>query len=144
MGRQVFIVISLVLVALLHIYSTTGADACRSRIGKIRQPDESSSVGTCLADIDSCRPGERITVQGTVGDLWEPASKRAPHTVILRDQSGSLEVVHWLEDPLGIAIGHPVECTGTIDIYRGQLQLRLWSKDDMHLISGAGQPSTGE
>jgi len=144
MGRKGVIVISLVLVASLHIYSTTGAEAGRSRNGKIRQPDESSSVGTCLADIDSCRPGERITVQGTVGDLWEPASKRAPHTVILRDQSGSLEIVHWLADPPGIAIGNSVECTGTVEIYRGQLQLRLWSKNDLHLIGCAGKPSMGE
>jgi len=101
-------------------------------------------AGIRLADVSACRPGDRITVQGTVGNVWEPAGKRAPYTVILRDQSGTLEVVHWLEGPLGIAVGNLVECTGTIDLYRGQLQLRLWRKGDLQLLRSTGKYSTKE
>jgi len=83
-------------------------------------------------------------VRGMVGDIWEPASARAPHTVILRDQSGALEIVHWLKDSLGTAVGAYVECTGTVDLYRGQLQLRLWRKDDMQPLQPSVYPLVEE
>lgn len=88
-----------------------------------------------LADISASRQGERITVVGQVSDIWEPAGTRAPHTLILRDDSAALEIVHWLKNLPRVDIGDSVECTGTVDLYRGGLQLRLWTPKDLQVLS---------
>jgi RecJ-like exonuclease len=87
-----------------------------------------------IANISASRQGDRITVFGEVSDIWEPAGKRAPHTIILRDDSGALEIVHWLKHPPRVDIGDSVECTGTVDLYRGGLQLRLWTPEDLQAL----------
>lgn len=131
--RPVYIIAALGVVALLHLWTWHKSSIARSPEMSSRQPvDVLSPVR--LADIDSCRPGDRLTVTGRVSDIWEPAGERAPHTVILRDDSGALEVVHWLKQPLRAVIGDFVECTGTIDLYRGELQLRLWSAKDFDIL----------
>ena len=78
--------------------------------------------------------GDRITVIGKVSDIWDSAGQRAPHTLILRDGSGVLEIVHWLKQPLGVDIGDSLQCTGTVDLYRGGLQLRLWTPNDLQVL----------
>lgn len=135
MKRPALIMVALGVVASLHIYTSIKAGAPLPLLHIIREPVDISSPLVRLADVASCHQGDRITVTGWVSDIWEPAGKRAPHTVILRDQSGVLEVVHWLQPPLRISIGDSVECIGTIDLYRGQLQLRLWNISDMNRLA---------
>ena len=88
-----------------------------------------------LARVNASLQGDRITVIGRVSDIWEPTGERAPHTLILRDGSGALEIVHWLSHPLCVDIGDSVECTGTVDLYRGGLQLRLWTPRDLQVLN---------
>ena len=54
---------------------------------------------------------------------------------VVWDGSAALEIVHWLKSPLPVDIGASVECTGTVDLYRGRLQLRLWTPKDLQVLS---------
>ena len=133
--RQAFIIAALTVAAFLHVYTWKRSPATRSPKGQSQTPGEISGPVLMLANISASRQGDRITVVGQVSDIWEPAGKRAPHTIILRDGSGVLEIVHWLNHPPRVNIGDSVECTGTVDLYRGGLQLRLWTSRDLQVLS---------
>ncbi|MDF7806751.1 hypothetical protein P4E94_04820 [Pontiellaceae bacterium B12219] len=84
-----------------------------------------------LADITAEQVDERITVFGTVSKVWKAeAGSKAPSKIILTDSSGSLEVVHWLKEPIEVEAGDSVEITGTVGLYREKLQLKLWNAED--------------
>jgi DNA/RNA endonuclease YhcR with UshA esterase domain len=84
-----------------------------------------------LADITAEQVDDRITVFGTVSKVWKStAGSKAPSKIILTDPSGSLEVVHWLKEPIDVEVDDSVEITGTVGVYKGQLQLKLWNVDD--------------
>jgi hypothetical protein len=85
-----------------------------------------------LADIDAGRAGERMMLTGRVARVWvsRPSSK-VPHRIVLEDLGGSLDVVHWLEIPVGVEAGDVLEVGGTLGIYRGQLQLKVSDAGDI-------------
>ena len=133
--RRVFIIAALAGVVFLHVYTWKRVPVMQSPEGQSRIPGEVSGPVLMIANIRAARQGDRITVAGQVSDLWEPTGKRAPHTLILRDSSGALEIVHWLKRPPRVDIGDSVECTGTVDLYRGGLQLRLWTPRDLQVLN---------
>lgn len=133
--RQVFIIVALTVAVFLHVYTWKRAPVTQSPKGQSRTPSEVSGPVLMIANISASRQGDRITVIGQVSDIWEPAGTRAPHTLLLRDGSGVLEIVHWLKQPLGVDIGDSLECTGTVDLYRGGLQLRLWTPNDLQVLN---------
>lgn len=132
--RYAFIIVAMTLAVFLHVYTWKRSPATVSPEVLSRPLDEGSGP-VRIANIRASRRGERITVVGRVSDIWESAGKRAPHTIILRDGSGALEIVHWLKHPPRVEIGDSVECTGTVDLYRGGLQLRLWTPRDLQVLS---------
>lgn len=133
--RKVFIILALALAVFLHVFTWTKAPATRSPQRQSRSPGEVYGAGFMLSNIRPSMQGERITVIGRISDIWEPAGKRAPHTIIVRDGSAALEIVHWLKSAPCVDIGDSVECTGTVDLYRGGLQLRLWSSRDLQVLN---------
>jgi hypothetical protein len=132
--RRAFIIAALAAAILLHVYTWKRSTASRSLRGQSRAIDEVSRPVVMLADIRASQLGERISVAGQISDIWEPAGKRAPHTIILRDDSAALEIVHWLKHLPRVDIGDSVKCTGTVDLYRGGLQLRLWTPGDLQVL----------
>lgn len=133
--RRIFIIAALATAVFLHVRMWKKAPATRSPIGHAQTADEISGPVSALADISASMQGERITVTGKLSAVWEPIGKRAPHTLILRDGSGALEIVHWLKYPLPVDVGDWVQCTGTIDLYRGALQLRLWNSSELQIFN---------
>lgn len=133
--RQAFIIAALTLAAFLHAYTWKKEPAARSLMRPEQFPGAESGAALMIADISASREGDRITVVGRISDMWEPAGKRAPHTIILRDSSGALEIVHWLKRLPAVDIGDTVECTGMVDLYRGGLQLRLWNPRDLQILN---------
>lgn len=94
-----------------------------------------------LADITTAQKGNRLTIHGRVSKVWEPRSgSKAPHKIVLADQSGSLEVIHWFEPERKVKVGDELEITGTVDLYKGKVQLKVWTSAD---ISGFQAPSSG-
>jgi DNA/RNA endonuclease YhcR with UshA esterase domain len=132
--RPAFIFVLLTLTVLLHICTWKLSSATRSSAELQNQIFAEVSDPVRIAHISASGQGERITVVGQVSDIWESAGKRAPHTIILRDGTGALEIVHWLKQSPRVGVGDSVECTGTIDLYRGGLQLRLWSPADLQVL----------
>ena len=92
-------------------------------------------AGTKIAEVTGERKGDRLTVSGKVAKLWAPrAGSRAPHKIILEDDSGTLEVVHWLEDFPQVAVGDALEVRGSVDVYKQTVQLKVWDAADLHLL----------
>lgn len=133
--RQGLLIAAMAAAVFLHVYTWNKASARRSPIGHAEAVGEISGPVLELADISASMQGDRITIVGRLIDSWEPTGKRAPHTLILRDGSGVLEIVHWLKKPPAVDVGDSVECTGTVDCYRGVLQLRLWYPGDLRILS---------
>jgi RecJ-like exonuclease len=134
--RRVFIIAALTGTVFLQVCTWKKPPVMRSPKEQVQSANEGANPVLMLANISAALHGDRITVAGQVSDIWEPAGKRAPHTLILRDRSGVLEVVHWLKHPPPrVDIGDSVECTGTVDLYRGGLQLRLWTPGDLQVVN---------
>ncbi len=88
-----------------------------------------------LADITADSPGGRMQVRGRVSRVWiPPAESKAPHRIVLTDRSGSLDVVHWLPEPPIIRAGDIVEVDGIVQVYKGQVQLKLLHSGDMSVL----------
>ena len=142
--RQALIITALTAAVCLHVYTWKRAPVTRSP----KDPDHPVGAlpgpALIIANIRASQQGERITVVGQVRDVWEPAGKRAPHTIILRDRSGALEIVHWLNPAPQVDVGDPVACTGTVDLYRGGLQLRLWTSKDLQVLDPQEHARSGE
>ena len=91
-----------------------------------------------LADITAEQEGARIKVFGKVARVWSPRpDSNAPHKIILTDPSGSLEIVHWFEPELTIVEGDELDVFGTVDVYKGRLQLKVWESDHLRYLKPA-------
>lgn len=89
-----------------------------------------------LATITPQLAGDRITLVGYVSKIWTPrAGSRAPHKIIVKDPSATLEVIHWLKRPPDVHVGQAVEITGIVGLFEGKLQLRLRRTDDLKSIA---------
>jgi DNA/RNA endonuclease YhcR with UshA esterase domain len=94
-----------------------------------------------LADITSAQRGDRLTIYGRVSKVWSPRTdSKAPHKIVLADQSGSLEVIHWFKLERRVKVGDELEITGTVDLYKEKVQLKVWASAD---ISDFQPPSSG-
>ncbi len=94
-----------------------------------------------LSVITAEQKGERMTVQGRVSKVWKPRpGSKAPHKIVLEDSSGSLEVVHWFAPELQVEVGDALEIRGTIDLYKDQLQLKVWEPGDIQPLETAAEP----
>jgi RecJ-like exonuclease len=133
--RHAFIILALASLIILHISTARQSPAVRSLQEQGRTAGEVNDAALALKNIHASMQGNRITVAGRISNVWEGTAKRAPCTFILRDNSAALEIVHWLKSPLPVETGDAVECTGTVGLYRGRLQLRLWSTKDMQVLS---------
>ena len=88
--------------------------------------------GFKLSEITAEQHGSRITVYGMVSRIWHPAAgSKAPHKIMLSDPGGSLEVVHWFKPEHAIAPGDELEIHGTVDLYKGRVQLKVWEANDI-------------
>ncbi|MDF7799384.1 hypothetical protein P4C99_07905 [Pontiellaceae bacterium B1224] len=85
-----------------------------------------------LSDISAHQVDERITAFGQVSKVWKPdPGSKAPHKIVIEDPSGTLEVVHWLQEPIPVEVGDPIEVSGTVGVYKEKIQLKLWSAEDI-------------
>lgn len=91
--------------------------------------------GFSLSDISVDQAGIRTTVYGRASKVWKPESgSRAPYKIVLEDASGSLDVVHWLKQPPAVEVDDELEVKGSVDVYKGRVQLRVWRAEDIQLI----------
>lgn len=78
-----------------------------------------------------------ITVQGLVKEYKAPRNERAPHTVILADNTGSLDVVFWSDVATALgsekmpAAGQTLKINGQVSEYRGKIQLKVANASDI-------------
>ncbi len=99
----------------------------RAQAVEVSVDDSIPVAGTKLAEITADRKGERMAVVGRVSKVWAPrAGSNSPYKLVLADESGTLEVVHWLADAPSVAVGDVVEIFGTIGVYKDQVQLKVW------------------
>lgn len=88
-----------------------------------------------LAAITVERKGERVTVRGRVARSWHPPpGSKAPRKLVLRDDAGTLDAIYWLDEPIPAAVGDDVEVRGSIDDYKGTVQLRIWRAEDVRVL----------
>ena len=96
-----------------------------------------------LSDITAEQKGARMTVCGRVSKVWKPRpGSKAPHKIVLEDSSGSLEVVHWFVPELKVEVGDELEIRGMVDLYKDQLQFKVWEAGDIQPLETApAEPS---
>lgn len=95
---------------------------------------DESMKGLC-GHASSC-VGQRIAVTGTVFRAWVPEKgSRAPYKLVLKDNSGELDVVHWLSGVPEIRAGDTVEVSGVVNRYQGNLQVKVFAPGDIRLHS---------
>ncbi|MCB2157037.1 OB-fold nucleic acid binding domain-containing protein [bacterium] len=75
--------------------------------------------------------GKKVRVRGTVSELSISPAPRVPTKVVVRDNTGEIEVVYWSEisDALSYenqpVVGQQIEMGGVISEWRGALQLKV-------------------
>ncbi len=90
-----------------------------------------------LSDVTVEQDGERMTAYGRVAKVWHPGvGSKAPHRIILSDPSGSLEIVHWFEPSWPVEVGDRLDVRGSVDLYKGRVQLKIWQPQDIRPYSG--------
>ncbi len=95
-------------------------------------PGDDTLSSVVLAEPDTWR-----TVRGEVVRLGCPGQgSNAPHRIILRDASGELEVVHWLELERPPAVGDWIEARGKVGRYKGRAQLKVIRSADVRIVEG--------
>lgn len=94
-----------------------------------------------LAAVDDSLKDKSITTEGTISDVREPRSERAPFVITLVDGSASIQMVLWPElyeqVKQHLRVGNTVQVTATVSDFRGTLQLRLRTTQDIQTIAGA-------
>lgn len=96
-------------------------DRLAVEVGKV--PSGDSVFATITRDLK----GERIVVCGRVRNVWAPKpGSRAPHRIVLEDASGSMDVVHWLDEAPAVKVGDVLRISGSVDVYRNRVQIRVW------------------
>ncbi len=97
-----------------------------------------------LSDITPEQQGARMTVCGRVSKVWNPRpGSKAPHRIVLSDSSGSLDVVHWFVPELQVAVGDELEIRGTVGVYDGKVQLKVWQAEDIQPLEAGVAPRGG-
>ena len=86
--------------------------------------------------------GERVVVTGVVTNFRDKWSERSPSKLTMRDASGQIEVVYWDNvreklDPALTQTRTPLMVTGTIEEYKGALQLQVESVEAIVRVSPA-------
>lgn len=84
--------------------------------------------------------GERVVVTGVVTNFRDKWSERSPSKITLRDGSGQIEIVYWDDvreriDPSLTQARTPLMVTGTIEEYKGALQLQVASVESIVRVS---------
>jgi DNA/RNA endonuclease YhcR with UshA esterase domain/DNA-directed RNA polymerase subunit RPC12/RpoP len=107
----------------------------RAQAIEVSVDDSIAVAGTKLAEITADRKGERMTVVGRVSRVWAPqAGSKSPFKIVLADGGGTLEVVHWLEEPPVVVVGSTIEVSGTIGVYKDKVQLKVWEAADIRAL----------
>ncbi len=94
-----------------------------------------------LSDITPEQQGARMTVYGRVSKVWKPRpGSKAPHRIVLSDSSGSLDIVYWFVPEFKVAIGDELEIRGTVGVYDGSVQLKVWQAKDLQPLEAEPAP----
>ncbi|MBI5153917.1 hypothetical protein HZA57_01660 [Candidatus Poribacteria bacterium] len=132
------------------------------RVAPVRQPlsasafrDQGPSASTAVNDgyveinigaINTATYGRNVRIKGTVAELNESPAPRVPTKVLLKDQTGQVEVVYWTEvaDTLTEfdkpVVGMEWEARGTVQDFRGKPQVKVMTPG----LVGRPQPVGGE
>lgn len=92
---------------------------------------------TSTATLGKGDVGKTVTVSGRVVSARRPANERAPYILKVQDESGSVDVVFWenlasqLTPERKAEIGEMVQVRGEVGEFRGAVQLRLASAEDL-------------
>lgn len=98
----------------------------------LENPDR---FGRSIASISKADSGCMKSVQGRIIRLWSPPEQsNAPHIIVIRDCSGVLTIVHWLDGIPSLQMGDSIEVSGRVGFYKEKLQLKLMSSDGLHLL----------
>ncbi|VGO22839.1 OB-fold nucleic acid binding domain-containing protein [Pontiella sulfatireligans] len=98
---------------------------------------QAADGGSGLVLFHAGMKGERATVTGRVARVFAPrAGTKAPFKIVLEDAGGTLDVVHWLENAPDVKAGDELEVRGTVNIYKGAVELKVWSAEDIMKRAG--------
>jgi DNA/RNA endonuclease YhcR with UshA esterase domain len=98
--------------------------------------------------IDASMKNQTVTVKGTVKEYKAAWNDRAPNSITLQDQSGSVRVVYWskVADALGQARlpkeGQLLTIKGQVSEFKGNFQLKVKNASD--IMSSGMQSSAPE
>ena len=121
----------------MRMPSLTIAVACRVLcLGAMLMPlgtaaaPETGTI-TPLSSINNSMASQEVAVRGTVSSYRAPTSDRAPHSVMLKDDSGTMRVVIWQRDWEKIPFRDEIQPGATLTAklrvteYRGSMELHL-------------------
>lgn len=99
-----------------------------------------------LADVTAEKKGERVSVIGKLKTIEIPGpGSKAPYVLTLEQDGAELEVIFWdqvfqrLEKNLPMP-GKTISATGRVDIYKGNVQLKVWDAADFQEVDEMETP----
>lgn len=98
-------------------------------------------------EIERSQMGRKVTIQGMVREYRAARSETAPHSIFLEGGSGSLRVVYWGEVASSLGSqntpkpGQNLRIRGTVDEFRGELQLKVTNARDIQPVKNEGATS---
>jgi len=112
--------------------------------GDTASPYPADKSLTPLANVNDSLTNEDITTQATISEVREPRSERVPFVITLADGNAKVPMVLWMESYERVKqhfrVGNTVRVTVTVSNYRGTLQLRLQTAQDIQSV-GAWSPT---
>lgn len=112
-----------------HIRATPGAGEAMLFAPMLTSGDTFAPLS--VGAIGLTTVGRPVRIRGTVVSLAEPERERVPWRVIVRDETGEVEVVFWKDVYDAIPNGErplvhqPIEVSGVVGEHRGKLQIRV-------------------
>lgn len=100
-------------------------------------PKTEPKSGVKIGDITADHEGEWLTIKGVVESIQVPeAGSKAPHKAVLRQGDDRITVVYWDSvakkiGEQGLETGRECCLSGVIDIFRGELQIKLARPSDL-------------
>jgi DNA/RNA endonuclease YhcR with UshA esterase domain len=96
-------------------------------------PSAGAPTQIAVSDIDASTVGRDVILEGTVAQVRQPTSERAPYVITLSDGTSTIPVVLWSDKWTTLsrppAQGDHVRVTGQVSLYeqRNEIQVRLES-----------------
>jgi len=107
---------------------------------EVKKEEQKEGEFTKISSITKDSVGETVKVKGKFASVRAPWNERAPYTCMLKDDSGTIQVVFWSDvfDALGVTVDElknaDIEIQSIVNEYRGILQIKVNHPDNIKII----------